>query len=1088
MIKMKKITFLVLFLLSFIGSNAQNPVSDMHACDSIFDLTTKITEIINGEVGVTISLHLTQTNAQTNVNAITNLTAFHAVSSPQPIFARVLHTNQEVTFTTFNLIIHEVPFSTQLTATACDDNDDGFALVDLTQFNGEWANYPLAQISFHETMTDAEFGMNAIGNPTSYSTMIQNYQTIYIRVVDSISGCFSISTLNILVVNCSNAGQPENLQACLNDNGQACFDLNTNNDNIIGTLNPADYTISYHSNQADASNDVNPLASTLCTIATQAIFARLEKNSDQTYQILTFEVQVVSPPASANYTMQMCDGNTDGYAVFNLYENNYPTNGASVTFYETQNDAVAATNPITNPYNYTNPTPNQHTVYIRYTVNNTCFSVSSLTLSTVNCDAPIMVTNTFTPANLVNILAPCGDVTNIQSTSQCGIGYFTNNNGGFAFDNGVILRSGIATHTSGQYTGQNITSVCSQTGDTMLQQIMTANGQTGTINDATSVQFDFVPQNDIFTFNFVFASNEYGTYQCNFSDVFAFVLTNLNTGATQNLAVVPNTTTPIAVTTIRNNLYNTSCSSINQQYFDKYNAGLPANQTQMNMKGQTVPLSAVATVVPNTPYRIRLAVGDYQDTAFDSAVFIEGGSFSFGQNNCSGFKLNAFLDANGNGVKDATEMNFPLGKFVYEKNNNADVQEISTPLGTYNVYDGVSTNTYDFSYQILTDYAPFYTVTPALYNDVAVVAGTQQEINFAVTVAQPLNDVAAYIIPVEQPRPGFTYKNKIVFGNLGNQTVPSGTVTFTKDPNVTIASTSDAVTTNATGFTYNYTNLQPFEFKMLDVVMQVPTIPTVNIGQTLTDSVFIAPIAMDLVPANNASTNSQIVVGSYDPNDKVESKGDKIVFSEFTNEDYLYYTVRFENTGTAAAENVRIEDTLESQLNPNTIEMLSASHPYIMNRNGNKLTWNFTNIQLPPSSSSYPASTGYVYFRVKPNAGFEVGDIISNYADIYFDYNPAIVTNVATTEFVATLKAETFETTQVSMYPNPASNMVTIQTDNEPINSVKITDVLGKTVAIQTNIDAVSTKISVSNYKSGIYFVEIKTENKKTITKKLVVE
>ncbi len=617
---------------------------------------------------------------------------------------------------------------------------------------------------------------------------------------------------------------------------------------------------------------------------------------------------------------------------------------------------------------------------------------------------------------------------------------------------------------------------------------MNANGQTGSIQDATSIQFDFVPQNNIFSFNFVFASNEYGAYQCNFSDVFAFVLTNLNTGVSQNLAVVPNTTTPIAVTTIRNNLYNTSCASINQQYFDKYNAGLPANQTQMNMKGQTVPLSAVANVVPNTPYRIRLAVGDYQDTAFDSAVFIEGGSFSFGQNNCSGFKLNAFLDLNNNGLKDTNETNFPLGKFIYEKNNNAEVHEITTPLGAYNVYDGVATNTYDFSYQILADYAPFYNVSPAIYNNVAIITGTQQEINFAVTVAQPLTDVAAYIIPIEQPRPGFTYKNKIVFGNLGNQTIANGSLAFTKDTNVTIASTSDAATSNSTGFTYNYTNLAPFQFKSLDVVMQVPTIPTVSLGQTLTDSVAIQPIAIDMVTTNNFSSNSQLIIGSYDPNDKQESRGEQILISKFTSDDYLYYTVRFENTGTAAAERVRIEDILETKLNPNTIEMIYASHPYIMERTGAHITWNFNEINLPPTSSSYPASTGFVYFRVKPNAGYAIGDIIQNYANIYFDYNPAIVTNVASSEFVSTLSTDTFEKTIIQLYPNPASNMVTIQTDKEPISSVKITDILGKIVVIQTNIDAVSTKISVSNYKRGIYFVEIKTKNKKTITKKLVIE
>ena len=70
--------------------------------------------------------------------------------------------------------------------------------------------------------------------------------------------------------------------------------------------------------------------------------------------------------------------------------------------------------------------------------------------------------------------------------------------------------------------------------------------------------------------------DRYGTFQCDFADAFAFLLTDLDTGITTNLAVIPGTTIPVSVVTIRNNLHNNSCASANPLFFDSYYAN---NQT-----------------------------------------------------------------------------------------------------------------------------------------------------------------------------------------------------------------------------------------------------------------------------------------------------------------------------------------------------------------------------------------------------------------------------------------------------------------------------------------------------------------------------
>jgi hypothetical protein len=288
---------------------------------------------------------------------------------------------------------------------------------------------------------------------------------------------------------------------------------------------------------------------------------------------------------------------------------------------------------------------------------------------------------------------------------------------------------------------------------------------------------------------------------------------------------------------------------------------------------------------------------------------------SSGGIDCSGLRLNAFLDSNNNGTQDNGEQNFPLGQFSYEVNNNGNVHNIISPTGIYNIYDTSNSNSYNFSYTIDPDYAASYGITTSNYSNIYVVIGAgMQTYNFPITVTQSYNDLAVNIVPINAPRPGFTYQNKIVYTNFGNQTVVDGTVTFTKDALVTITDNSQTGTTSSpNGFTYNFTNLLPFETRTIILTMQVPNVPTVVLGDLLTNTASIAPISGDVVPTNNTSNCSQIIIGSYDPNDKMESHGERILHSTFTANDYLYYTIRFENTGTASAINVRVNDVLDSR-------------------------------------------------------------------------------------------------------------------------------------------------------------------------------
>jgi len=458
--------------------------------------------------------------------------------------------------------------------------------------------------------------------------------------------------------------------------------------------------------------------------------------------------------------------------------------------------------------------------------------------------------------------------------------------------------------------------------------------------------------------------------------------------------------------------------------------------------------------------------------------------------NCNdNLNLIAFVDTNNNGIKDLNENDFNHGHFTYEINNSG------TPIygypynGTYFMFDDNATNSYSIHFDVASDYTPYFS-SSTNYTNIIIPGGGAQILYFPITQVQSFNDLEVTILPSNNPRPGFSYTNYIRVKNHGVQTINTGTVTFTKAAPVSVITVSESTATiTPTGFSYTFSDLTPNEEIFLYVIMQVPTIPTVNIADVLTNTVTVEPIVNDVIPANNNYSLSQIVVGSYDPNDKSESHGGKIGLDTFSDNDYLYYTIQFENTGTASAEFIRVEDTLDADLDESTFEMIRASHAVNTVRNGSQLMWHFYNINLPPTVNQPDESHGYVYFRIKPKTGYAVGDIIPNTAAIYFDYNPPIVTNTFNTEFFESLGNSTFTTTAFQLYPNPASQSVKISlSTNDKIAQIQLYDASGKIAKRISNIDSVSSEIDISALSKGVYFVEITTANKLKQIKKLIIQ
>ncbi|MDB4180258.1 choice-of-anchor L domain-containing protein [Flavobacteriaceae bacterium] len=229
----------------------------------------------------------------------------------------------------------------------------------------------------------------------------------------------------------------------------------------------------------------------------------------------------------------------------------------------------------------------------------------------------------------------CADISNITYSTGTnfddvnGIGYFSEISDNFEFSQGIILSSGDASLGTGPNPGigNESSGDFGWPGDidltTLLEQTDSANDNT---NNASVIEFDFVPISNNISFRFIMASEEYdqGSFECSFSDIFGFFLTNED-GVTTNLAVLPDSDTPILVTNIHPD--NGVCGAANPEYFGSY---VEEGESPIAYDGYTRAFTAQSEVIPGQTYHIKLAVADAGDSALDTAVFLEGGSFDLG--------------------------------------------------------------------------------------------------------------------------------------------------------------------------------------------------------------------------------------------------------------------------------------------------------------------------------------------------------------------------------------------------------------------------------------------------------------------------
>jgi uncharacterized repeat protein (TIGR01451 family) len=199
-------------------------------------------------------------------------------------------------------------------------------------------------------------------------------------------------------------------------------------------------------------------------------------------------------------------------------------------------------------------------------------------------------------------------------------------------------------------------------------------------------------------------------------------------------------------------------------------------------------------------------------------------------------------------------------------------------------------------------------------------------------------------------------------------------------------------------------------------------------------------------------------------------------------DDVLTYRIRFQNTGTAPAQDVYIMDTLSANLNWSTMQIVGFSHPMeLINYGDGIIKFNFPDIWLPDSTANEPESHGYVLYRIQENANNGLGTTIENTAHIFFDWNEAIVTN--TTYNINDVSSSINElNTNLVLYPNPTQNVLNVSS-SDAVTSISIVDLTGKIV--QQTLGSDIKEIDLSGLVPGVYLVHIQL-NGQFITQRIV--
>ncbi len=444
---------------------------------------------------------------------------------------------------------------------------------------------------------------------------------------------------------------------------------------------------------------------------------------------------------------------------------------------------------------------------------------------------------------------------------------------------------------------------------------------------------------------------------------------------------------------------------------------------------------------------------------------------------CGAVSGSVFIDHDADCTQDAVDIPVPFQVLeilpgpVHTITNSAGVFSIDLPDGSYILGQTDPT---------LVQLCPVSQPVPF------TIASNQIEVHLADSSTQPL-DLMVDLDPGPM-RPGFDGAYWGEVRNLSLQLTGTVSVTLTLDPVLDFLGAAPAPT-SVTGnvITWDLTEIAPLSDFDLSVQVHVPT--TTPIGTPLSTTLSATCSVAETDISNNTVAVVQQVTGSYDPNDKTArtSSGSSDDLYYIDQDEWIDYVIRFQNTGTASAINVVITDTLPVELDMATFEQGVASHPFDIRFKADRVVeWSFENINLPDSGANEAASHGLVSFRIRPQLPLLAGTVIENTANIYFDFNPPVITEPSV--LVAEVSTEVAEGPDPFplLWPNPAEGALFLSMDVGSLQAFMILDPVGRVVKRGTLRPGGTSVIDISGLSAGGYLLRTST-GERTVQRAFIV-
>lgn len=443
---------------------------------------------------------------------------------------------------------------------------------------------------------------------------------------------------------------------------------------------------------------------------------------------------------------------------------------------------------------------------------------------------------------------------------------------------------------------------------------------------------------------------------------------------------------------------------------------------------------------------------------------------------------NVYYDFNSNGIKDTGE-NGMQNIIVKTATNN--IATTTDSIGNYIIVTDAIGDT--LSVVPPTNYC---TSNPTYY----LTNGASSNQNFGIQTTPNIYNLLVDITNTNVFRPGFQTEIIVTVKNNGSVAQTGQVALILDSVEQFLSATPSPNFVSGDTLLWTTNTLDFLETQFISVITKT------DVNATLSDTVHcfasVSPVLNDTVPSDNHAELHEIIVGSYDPNDKTCAYGAYFTPDQLANHEELQYIIRFQNTGNFQADFVHIKDTLSNYFDLSTFRVISSSHlMYFTLSNTGIVDFYFDNIYLPPSSSDELNSHGFVKYGVRCKEAVELGNALVNTAYIYFDFNAPIITNTTTTLvaypviFVTQLPVNIIQANVILVYPNPAINELNIDLRGITNNNLNLLvyDVTGQVVQSENLSNTTSNKIDIGKLPSGIYFGYVMSNQQKIGNFKFIV-